>query len=59
MDKPILLMIDDQSDALETIRRELQKRYGADYEIICEQSPEAALQRLEALRAGNVFDGGF
>jgi thioredoxin reductase (NADPH) len=43
------MVVDDQADDLETTGRELQKRYGADYEIVCEPSPEAALQRLEGL----------
>jgi thioredoxin reductase (NADPH) len=48
--KPILLVVDDQIQDLETIQRELVKRYAADYEIIGEPSAEAALQRLAALQ---------
>jgi len=54
MNRPVLMVVDDQADDLETTGWELQKRYGADYEIICEPSPEAALQRLEAHRAADV-----
>jgi thioredoxin reductase (NADPH) len=49
---PSLLAVHDQPAALDVIRRELTGRYATDYEIICEQFPESALQRLEALRRG-------
>lgn len=52
--KPILMAVDDRADALETVRRELLKRYAADYEVLCVPSPEAALERLEALRAAGA-----
>jgi thioredoxin reductase (NADPH) len=51
MTKPILLVVDDQARELETIQRELLKRYAADYEVIAEPSAEAALGRLAALQA--------
>jgi thioredoxin reductase (NADPH) len=51
MTKPILMAVDDQIQELETIQQELLKRYITDYEVICEPSPEAALQRLEATQA--------
>lgn len=51
MTKPILLVVDDQSQDLEAIQRELAKRYAADYTIIGEQSPAAALLRLARLQA--------
>ena len=47
---PTLLAVHDQLAALDVIRRELTDRYANHYEIICEQSPESALQRLDALR---------
>ena len=46
---PTLLAVHDQLAALDLIRRELTDRYANHYEIICEQSPESALQQL-ALR---------
>jgi thioredoxin reductase (NADPH) len=52
MPKPILLVVDDQPQDLEATQRELNKRYTADYEIVVESSPSAALQRLERLRSG-------
>ena len=47
---PTLLAVHDQLAALDVIRRELTDRYANHYEIICEQSPESALQQLDALR---------
>jgi len=47
---PTLLAVHDQPAALDLIRRELIGRYATDYEIIWEQSPDSALQRLDALR---------
>jgi thioredoxin reductase (NADPH) len=48
MSRPVLMVVDDQAGDLETTERELRKRYAADYEIVCEPSPGAALQWLEA-----------
>ena len=50
MTTPALLAVHDQPSALDAIRRELTGRYATDYEIICEQSPVSALQRLDTLR---------
>ncbi len=50
MTTPALLAVHDQPAALDVICRELTGRYATDYEIICEQSPVSALQRLDALR---------
>jgi thioredoxin reductase (NADPH) len=50
MIKPILMVVDDTTGDLETIQRELVKRYGDDYKVIGDTSSEAALQRLEALQ---------
>lgn len=46
--KPILMLVDDQAEDLEIIRKELVSRYGSDYTIIAEPSAEQALSRLEA-----------
>ncbi|MBI5668355.1 MAG: FAD-dependent oxidoreductase [Chloroflexi bacterium] len=45
------MAVDEQTDALKTVRHELDKRYGADYEVICERSPRMALRRLQELKA--------
>jgi len=52
--KPILIAVDDQTQAIETVQHELLKRYAADYEVICESSAAAALQRLGALRVAGA-----
>ena len=52
--KPILIAVDDQIQDIEIVQHELLKRYAADYEVICESSAAAALQRLEALRKSSA-----
>ncbi len=52
--KPILLAVDEHSRDLETIQEELLKRYGADYDVLAEQSTASALERLEELRAAGA-----
>jgi thioredoxin reductase (NADPH) len=54
MTKPILMAVDEHRHELETIQRELLKRYGADYDVVADHSAVAALQRLEELRAAGV-----
>lgn len=54
MNKPILMAVDDQTDELRKVRSELDKRYGADYEVICEPSPRLALRRLRTLKAAGT-----
>ena len=49
--RPVMLVVDDDPIALERVERELRKRYGADYEVACENSAEAGLQRLAELKA--------
>ena len=51
MPKPILLAVHEQTVDREAMRRELTSRYSTDYEIVCEASPESALNRLQELRA--------
>lgn len=50
MNKPILIVVDQDATALLFVEQELRKRYGADYEVICAASAEAALSKLQALR---------
>ena len=45
---PLILAIDEDSEALERITRELQ-RYARDYEVVCGPSTEAALSQLQRL----------
>jgi thioredoxin reductase (NADPH) len=47
--RPVLLAVDENAEALREISRELHKRYGEDYRVMCERSPEAALRYLRNL----------
>ncbi len=50
MTHPVVLAVDDDGDVLAALQAALAKRYGADYQILAERSPAAALQVLERLR---------
>jgi thioredoxin reductase (NADPH) len=47
--RPVLFAVD--GDAHGRIERELRKRYGEDYRVVCEGSGEAAMRRLQELEA--------
>ena len=53
MAKPILLSVDDDSDVLRAIERDLRSRYGAEYRVIGNDSPEGALDLLKQLKVRN------
>lgn len=42
-DKPYIVAVDDDPNALAQISVELQRRYDRDYQILFEGSPTAAL----------------
>src|SRR5919108_5179850 len=50
MAKPILLSVDDDSDVLRAIERDLRSQYGAEYRVIGSDSPEKALDILKQLK---------
>lgn len=50
MPKPILFSVDDDSDVLRAIERDLRSQYGADYRVIGSDAPEKALEILKQLR---------
>ena len=52
MTDPVLLVVDHDPNELAAFERALRRRYGADYEVIAERSPEAALDLLERLAEG-------
>jgi thioredoxin reductase (NADPH) len=54
MTQPVLVAVDDDRDVLAALQAALRRRFGADYQILAERSPEAALQTLERLRAADV-----
>src|SRR6202521_687732 len=53
MAKPILLSVDDDSDVLRAIERDLRSKYGAGYRVIGSDSPEGELTLLKQLRVRN------
>ena len=53
MAKPILLSVDDDSDVLRVIERDLRSQYGAEYRVIGSDSPEGALDLLKQLKVRN------
>src|SRR4030088_11370 len=53
MAKPILLSVDDDSDGLRSIERDLRSKYGAEYRVIGSDSPEGALDLLKQLKVRN------
>jgi len=54
MSRPVILTVDDRPEGLAAIRRELDKRYGEDYQIECVSSATQALVRLEAWRDAGI-----
>jgi len=53
MPKPILLSVDDDSDVLRAIERDLRSKYGAAYRVIGSDSPEQAVNLLKQLKLRN------
>jgi thioredoxin reductase (NADPH) len=53
MAKPILLSVDDDSDVLRAIERDLRSQYGAVYRVIGSDSPDKALEILKQLKVRN------
>ena len=53
MAKPILLSVDDDSDVLRAIERDLRSNYGGEYRVIGSGSPVGALDLLKQLKLRN------
>ena len=53
MAKPILLSVDDDSDVLRAIERDLRSKYGAEYRVMGSDSPKSALDLLRQLKVRN------
>lgn len=53
MPKPILLSVDDDSDVLRAIERDLRSQYGGEYRVMGSDSPEQALDILKQLKVRN------
>src|SRR5918997_5121757 len=52
--KPVMLVVEDESEARALIRRELERRYGSDYHVTCEGSALRALGKLERWHAAGA-----
>jgi thioredoxin reductase (NADPH) len=46
-----LLVTHSDPDSLDAVRHELERRYGADYDVVCESSARDALAALERMHA--------
>ena len=53
MAKPVLLSVDDYSDVLRAIERDLRSQYGAEYRVMGSDSPQTALDLLKQLKVRN------
>src|SRR6266545_506219 len=53
MGKPLFFLVDDDAARLEALAGELRRRFGADYQVLAERSPSAALATLVRLGAGD------
>src|ERR1700682_3243542 len=53
MAKPVLLSVDDDSDVVRSMERDLRAQYGAEYRVIGSDSPEGALDLLKQLKVRN------
>jgi thioredoxin reductase (NADPH) len=54
MAKPVLVVVDAEDTSLQALTRELESRYGADYQVVAGSSAEVALGRLAELKAAGV-----
>jgi thioredoxin reductase (NADPH) len=48
--RAVLLAVEDDPEALARISTELRQRYGTDYDVQCERSPERARAKLKQMR---------
>jgi thioredoxin reductase (NADPH) len=51
---PLIVAVDDDVEALRRLTRELKQRYGADYDVVCQRSPQRALEILQDARTGGA-----
>ncbi len=47
--RPVIVIVDDDAEALATIARDLERRFGRDYRIVAESSPETGMETLDSL----------
>ncbi len=53
-DQPVILVVDDDEEALGRVERELRRRCGADYHVVATTDPDEALGLLDALDPGDA-----
>ena len=49
-ERPVILAVDPDSEAISRITEQLERRYAHDYRVVCKSSMEDALAELERLR---------
>lgn len=49
--KPLVFLVDDERRAVDRLRHDLERRYGADYEVAASTSAVDALAQLKELRS--------
>lgn len=50
MNRPVMMSVGEDEAKLQLVEQELRKRYGTDYEVICDPSAAEALSKLQALK---------
>src|SRR5512134_2243128 len=55
MVRPVLVVVDKDPEPLAFVGNELYKRYGEDYDVICDPSAESALSALQTLKDEQRF----
>jgi thioredoxin reductase (NADPH) len=48
--RPVFLLVEEDREALDALRQALERRLGADYQIVAETQPERGLSVLQQLR---------
>lgn len=48
VERPVILLVDDDAATLQTLAGTIERRYGADYHVVTEQAPADALRRVHA-----------
>jgi thioredoxin reductase (NADPH) len=51
---PAIIVVEDEPPSLARIKRLLERRFGADYQVVAESTAAVALDRLRELRAADV-----
>jgi thioredoxin reductase (NADPH) len=54
MAKPVILTVDDEPEVLNTIERDLRRRFGSEYRILKSESGKEALQTVRELKRRNT-----